>query len=139
MKLGENWKLCICCTACVWLAADSKAGAQSVRYEPSRPTVSPYLNLFREQTGVIPNYQSLVRPFQRQIEINEQQRQIDAQRGAAISRLQAELYELQLEQASKATVAPTGKSGWFLQPGQRQRFLSTSSYFSRSGIAVRGR
>ena len=36
------------------------------RFEPSRPTISPYLNLFRFNDSNVPNYQSLVRPLQQQ-------------------------------------------------------------------------
>ena len=32
------------------------------RYRPSRPTVSPYLNLLRNDNGALPNYYGLVRP-----------------------------------------------------------------------------
>ena len=37
-------------------------GQEKTRYSPERPTVSPYLNLLRNDTGPLPNYYSLVRP-----------------------------------------------------------------------------
>ena len=38
------------------------------------PTLSPYLNLYRDETDdAIPNYYAFVRPQQRQIEMNQQQ------------------------------------------------------------------
>ncbi|HEX6963086.1 MAG TPA: hypothetical protein VF175_14550 [Lacipirellula sp.] len=44
------------------------------RYEPARPTVSPYLNLVRpDGIGGASNYYNLVRPLQRQQEFNQQQ------------------------------------------------------------------
>lgn len=125
--------------AASWLAGGSASNAQTLRYQPSRPTVSPYLNLFRQQTGAIPNYQSLVRPLQLQNEANQRQQQINAERGATISALQAQLFELQQAQAAGAGVSPTGKSSWFFQPSPRQRFMDTSSFYSRAGGAAQRR
>ena len=122
-----------------WFGIAAACNAQQVRrYEPSRPTVSPYLNLFRNQTGVIPNYQSLVRPLLQQNVINQQQRQINAQGGAAIGQLQSGLTELQ-QQALPTTMTPTGKSGWFLQPSSRQSFMNTSRYYERAGSSAQAR
>lgn len=41
----------------------------------SRPTISPYLNLFRNDGGVVGNYYSLVRPMRQQQAFNAQQYQ----------------------------------------------------------------
>ena len=54
------------------------------RYTPSRPTVSPYLNLLRSDASGATNYYTLVRPqldqqalnYQQQIMINDQEEQI---------------------------------------------------------------
>jgi len=37
-------------------------GQSAQRYRPQRPTISPYVNLLRNDTGPVPNYYSLVRP-----------------------------------------------------------------------------
>ena len=43
------------------------------RYSPSRATVSPYLNLLRNNTGPLPAYHGLVRPALNQQAYNQQQ------------------------------------------------------------------
>jgi hypothetical protein len=63
-------------------------GGYSGRYQPSRPTISPYLNLYRTQRGPIPNYHLYVRPIL-------QQQQINAQQSAAVNQLQQGLQETQ--------------------------------------------
>lgn len=55
-----------------WLAFLGAAHGQGFRtYEPTKPTVSPYLNLLRTNFGPLPNYQSLVRPQLRQQSFNQ--------------------------------------------------------------------
>jgi hypothetical protein len=66
------------------------------RYAPSRPTVSPYINLFRNQRGPIPNYHLYVRPIL-------QQESINAQYGAAVQQL-----EQGLRQTQTTPLGPTG-------------------------------
>lgn len=66
------------------------------RYQPARPTVSPYLNLFRTQRGPIPNYNLYVRPML-------QQQSINAQQGAAVQQL-----EQGLRQTQTTVSGPTG-------------------------------
>ncbi len=51
------------------------AHAQRRSYRTSRPTISPYLDLLRVQTGALPNYYELVRP---KLEIQESFRQQQA-------------------------------------------------------------
>jgi hypothetical protein len=76
------------------VAADASAqsprgiGGYSGRYQPARPTLSPYLNLYRTQRGPIPNYHLYVRPIL-------QQEQINAQQGAAVQQLQQGMMEKQ--------------------------------------------
>ena len=41
-------------------------GQSAPRYRPQRPTISPYVNLLRNDSGPVPNYYSLVRPQQDQ-------------------------------------------------------------------------
>jgi hypothetical protein len=107
--------------------------AQVRRYQPSRPTVSPYLNLFRERTGVVPNYYTLVRPFQDQYHVNQLQQQYMRQQNQVIQQLQSDVYGLQRNPASPV-VAPTGKGSWFGQTGSRNTFMNTSRFYSQSAI-----
>ncbi len=120
----------------IWLGATAASNAQVQRYEPTRPTVSPYLNLFRDQTGILPNYQALVRPLQLQNDINQQQRQTNQRSAEAAANLQAEIYGLQQRQAAELQMAPTGKQSWFQRPSQRNQFMNTSRFYSQSGKAT---
>jgi hypothetical protein len=122
--------------AFVWFGGVAASNAQVRRYEPSRPTVSPYLSLFREQTGILPNYQALVRPQQLQYEANRTQQRFNQQNAEEVESLRAEVYDLQQRQATELTMSPTGKGGWFARPSQRQQFMNTSRYYSQSGTAA---
>lgn len=84
-------------------AAQSPRGIApySGRYQPSRPTVSPYINLFRDQRGPIPNYHLYVRPIL-------QQESINAQYGAAVQQL-----EQGLRQTQTTPLGPTGIGAGF--------------------------
>ena len=113
-------------------ASDGHAQYQQRRYEPSRPTVSPYLNLFRFNNSVIPNYQSLVRPEQQAQRFRQQQLQLDRQQQQELQRLQSNVRVLQQPRVTSELVAPTGKGSWFNVPGGSQ-FGDTRGYFSKVG------
>jgi|SRR3972149_4478917 len=129
---SSSWRIAV--LAVVVLLLDAGVGdAQYVRrYEPSRPTVSPYLNLFRFNNSIIPNYQSLVRPEQQALRFKQQQLQFDRQQSQAIRQLQSSVRVLQQPPVNAELVAPTGKGSWFNVPGGSQ-FGDTSGYYSRSG------
>jgi hypothetical protein len=114
-------------------AATSEAQYQR-RYQPSRPTVSPYLNLFRPNNNVIPNYQSLVRPEQEALRFRQQQLQYDRRQTQQLSQLQSNLKTMQQPAVVSELVAPTGKSAWFNRPGPSS-FQNTSRYFSQAGVS----
>ena len=59
----------------------ASSGAQDYqRYQPARPTLSPYLNFFRTDVGVVHNYLRVVQPsIQLQSTLNRQQLQIGRQ------------------------------------------------------------
>ena len=101
------------------------------RYEPARPTLSPYLNLTRPDWGTLPNYQSLVRPMLRQQELNQRAARIldrNAQRLQQLGERTEETQELIRGWTSRTpTVAnPTGKSSIF---GAVSGFRSYSHYY----------
>jgi hypothetical protein len=80
--------------------------AQDVpRYQPQRPTVSPYLNLLRNDNGALPNYYSLVRP-----QLNQQS--FDNQ---ILSRAESQARATQKlsDVATKGQSGPTGTSSTF--------------------------
>ncbi|TWT33763.1 hypothetical protein KOR34_35970 [Posidoniimonas corsicana] len=104
------------------------------RYQPSRPTVSPYMNLLRRNASPVPNYYSFVRPMQRQAAFNQQQATFNQQQIQFQVRQNAENQQLQADLMKAGVAGPvSGASAWFQNPGSRSTFLNTSQYFSRAG------
>jgi hypothetical protein len=98
----------------------------SGRYQPSRPTVSPYLNLLRRDAGPVPNYHTLVRPQLQQQAINQQQRAINQQQQSQIRNQQRDLDRVQsgLLQMRSPQASPTGTGS---------AFMNYSHFYSFSG------
>ena len=98
---------------------------QSSRYTPSKPTVSPYMNLFRNDNNNnnIPNYQTLVRPQLQQQAVNQQvARSLDRQRTAVQSLQQDALHQRQPAIRSTGTGATTNNySHYFPAPQAKGR------------------
>lgn len=77
MRHGKNGLLAVL-SAVALLAAAGEAAAQgygrsSAAGRIQRPTVSPYMNLFRQGNNGLPNYQTLVRPELQQQRVNTYQ------------------------------------------------------------------
>ncbi|MHB1033367.1 MAG: hypothetical protein ACYC35_14350 [Pirellulales bacterium] len=87
------------------------------RYQPSRPTVSPYLNLFRNGNSAAMNYQTLVRPQINQENTNQQER-------ATVQRLQQQLGDV------SQTVYGAAAARSMRTTGHRTVFLDYSHYYS---------
>jgi hypothetical protein len=104
--------------------------AQVRRYQPRRPTTSPYLQLTRRNTGALPNYHALVRPAQRQQAINQQAQASRRQQAGAIQRLQNSV-QLGLQPAGA-----TGKRGGFQVPSSRSAFGTSGRYFRTNNNAL---
>jgi len=119
--------------ALIQMAASTSYG-QVRRYQPSRPTVSPYLNLFRPNNNVIPNYQSLVRPEQEALRFRQQQLQYDRQQTQQLNRLRANIQTQQQPAVTSELVAPTGKNAWFNRSGP-STFQNTSRFYSQSAVS----
>lgn len=82
----------------------------------SDPTVSPYLNLFREEDeDSLPNYYTFVRPFQNQIETNRAQ--------------QRQLQGLERQVQRTAYQVPAGNGAAAPPTGFRARFGDTGQYY----------
>jgi len=113
------------------IASTSSGQFPQQRYEPSRPTVSPYLNLFRFNDSVIPNYQSLVRPEQQAQRFKQQQIQLNRRQQQELQQLQSNVRVLQQPGVNAELVAPTGKGSWFNVSGGSQ-FGNTSRFYSQS-------
>jgi hypothetical protein len=103
-------------TVALALLFAAEAQAQTPRYQPARPTVSPYLNLFRNNTGPLPNYYSLVRPQLQQQDFNQRQMTAQQQQNAAIGALQVESRQM-------GATTQTGKGSGFMRY-QRQGFMT---------------
>ncbi len=86
----------------------------------SRPTVSPYLNLFREEDDEsAPNYFAFVRPQQRQIETNERHQR------------EMERLERRLRSAESVTPSAVGSGGLPTTGRTAARFGDTGQFYGR--------
>lgn len=84
----------------------SAQGPRGARYQPARPTVSPYLDLFRLNTSPLPNYYTYVRPFQEQQAFNQQTT-------AALQQVRQGFQQSQALRQEDQTFAPTGTGATF--------------------------
>lgn len=111
--------------AVVWLAGTApESQAQVRRYAPNTPTISPYLNLTRNNGGGLPNYYSLVRPQMQQQDFDRQQAAKQQVQGQKIMTLQDEV---------QAGLTPTGKGAGFMNFGTRHSFGDTTGRFPQPG------
>lgn len=99
-------------------------GQELRRYQPSSPTVSPYLSLGRFNTSGLPNYYTLVRPLNRQRQVNTQAQRLQRQQGLALQRL-----ETAVQGAPAVPQVTTGTGSRFLTPGSRVTYRDTRQYY----------
>lgn len=91
------------------------AGAKPYAEAKTDPTISPYLNLFREERqDELPNYYTFVRPYQKQIETNRSQ--------------QRNIQNLQRQVQRTAYQTPVGTGG-VPATGFHARFGDTGQYY----------
>jgi hypothetical protein len=85
------------------------------RYTPARPTISPYNELFRPETGPLPNYHQYVRPLQQQIAVNKQQQAVNRQQAVFNTEQDTGLRNVQqgFRQLQTGTLPATGIGGTF--------------------------
>lgn len=100
-------------------------------FEPGRPTLSPYLNYFRGNTGLTDQYRTFIRPeqrLQRRFSMDQYQNRTLSNR---IGTVDKEVKGVQKDflQFRQPTVSPTGKGA---------TFMNYSHYFS-SGASGGGR
>jgi hypothetical protein len=131
----KSWLLAAIVIVVHSLCAASASNAQVRRYEPNRPTVSPYLNLFRNDfnNGPLPNYQALVRPLQQQHETNQVQQRLLLQQNQALRQLNTNIHDVEQRAVTGRLVAPTGRGAWFGRPARSAAYLNTSRFYSQSG------
>ncbi|TWT85243.1 hypothetical protein Pla123a_00500 [Posidoniimonas polymericola] len=93
------------------------AGSKPYAGGAADPTISPYLNLFREEPeDSLPNYYTFVRPQQNQIETNRSQ--------------QRQLQGLQRQVQRTSYQAPANAGGGIPATGFRARFGDTGQFYS---------
>lgn len=83
------------------------------------PTISPYLNLYREEDDAegVPNYHTFVRPYQQQIETNRlQQRELQRLRG-------------QVQGLSTTIATPQYGDASLPATGTRSRYMDTAQFY----------
>lgn len=98
--------------------ARAQGGPSNLTYNPP-PTVSPYLNLFNNPGG-IGVYQTLVKPFLNQNDINARQSQ-------NVNQLQQELNQIR----SSSGLGTTGTGGRIRPTGQAATYMNYSHYYSQ--------
>lgn len=99
--------------------ADAQGGGY-MPYAPSRPTVSPWLNLYNRNAGPIDNYHNYVRP---QIELRDtlqQQENQIGQQGSSIKSLGQQVTRM-------------GETGRMAPTGIGSRYMNLSHYYARQG------
>jgi hypothetical protein len=94
---------------------------RATRYRPARPTMSPYLNLLRDNSSTLQNYYSFVRPEQRQRAINREGQATVRQQANALRMVQNDV------QLGQAPIRTTGKGGGHMTGGSR--FMTSSRFF----------
>ena len=100
--------MCCILTASAASSAEAQQRSTQRRFEPARPTVSPWLGLLQSNSGAIPNYFSLVRPRLEQQQFNAQVRANEQFRSLQIQQLNSSA-------AGGETVPQTGKPAGFMQ------------------------
>lgn len=106
-------------------AVANVSNAQELRrYQPSRPTVSPYLNLDRANAGGLPNYYSLVRPLKRQGQVNQQTQRLQRQQAASLQQL-----ERAGQRRPMVPTAATGTGSQFMTPSNRAVYRDTLQFY----------
>ena len=119
-----RWTLVVL-AGCVLLLPTGTVQAQRPLPIQDRPTLSPWLNLYRRDPGPVGSYLSYVRPEQRLLSTLSRQRTGLARQEAALSRLQSELSQV----GPETTIAPTGTGA---------TFMNYSRYFDTRGSSAAG-
>lgn len=135
MKTYGRTHLLALVAATGFVASGEAYGQRPSRYTPSRPTVSPYFNLFRTNTGGLPNYQMF---YQR-----------DEQLRSTLRRQQRQLGTLQQEfqgtTAPPATGMMAGRASQTMRRGATRararaaKFMDYSQFFPNAGSVRRKR
>jgi hypothetical protein len=108
--------------------ANVEAQQRVERYQPARPALSPYLELFRQDSGVVDPFNAFVEPRRR---LQSQSRQFQRE----IAGQQTTINELQRQVQGQIEIRPTGAR----PTGTGATFMNHSHYFPRGGPQMGGR
>jgi len=126
--------------AAIGASAAAQRPKSTPRFTPSSPTVSPYLGLLSNQGGALPNYFALVRPLQRQADLNRQQSLVIERQAGELQRQAGEIERARTE-FGQAEARPTGNAAWFNNLPEGGAFRNRSHFFgqwdSRRGLPQR--
>lgn len=97
--------------AAVWLGLTAGASAQNPagRYQPTQPTISPWMGLYSRNTGALDNYHSFVRPEQELRSTIRQQNTQTQQNNDALQTLRTQVHDL-----SEPQMRSTGAGSVFM-------------------------
>jgi len=96
-----------------------------------RPTFSPWLELYREDSGVLPNYHQFVRPRQRmQRYLLERDRQLQRQQ---IQMRQMQRQQAATEQLQRQMRAPQQQQNYRIPTGTGSTFMSYGYFMNHRG------
>ncbi|MEO2046114.1 MAG: hypothetical protein ABGX16_06015 [Pirellulales bacterium] len=127
MKTQYNRLLAILVLGFALVPSERACAQRARKYQPARPTTSPYLNLLRTNVSGVPNYYSFVRPQQKQREINLNERSIRQRQARTLGKIENTL------QQGRLPIQSTGSGSGFMLQGTRSTFMTPSRYYPQSG------
>ena len=133
MTSKRKLSLCVAMFGFALLCSSASFGQEIRRYQPRKPTISPYLDLLRFNDGELPNYYSLVRPQQQQRAFNTESRAWSRQQAVTLGRLADDF------QKGRQPITPTGTGGWFMRDSAGSTFLNTSRFYPQATLGRPGR
>jgi hypothetical protein len=108
-------------SACSWVITATDAHAQRPNRSVSRPTLSPYLNMFPQERRYTDSYNSMVRPYMQQRTRRDAGSPLDTTSNPVqTSELLRARERGQREQA--VGIAPTGTNSVFMNMGHYYQF-----------------
>jgi hypothetical protein len=126
-RLSKFWAV----IALAMLASPAAAQVPGARYQPTRPTVSPYLNLLRPDDAILPDYYTFVRPQQQAETFRGQQSLINRQQQSLLLQQQSEI------DLATGTGAFRSRPAQVRSTGTASGFMNTSHYFPNVRVGKR--
>ncbi len=124
-NLSNSLPLILLLALASWTSSKTCQAQELRRYQPNTATLSPYLNLGRFNNGGLPNYYALVRPQNRQRQVNFQTQRLQRQQAASLQ----QLGRVAQPQGQQANGAVTGTGSRFLTSGSRGVYQNTLQFY----------